>query len=165
MPKALAKRLKKAESNRKVVESLTEFTAHLTRIRSDLKKMLHAPIFEVKGYFTAMLNHVPVYTKMSRQMSSTPIMDRQVSPALSDHESTHGDHGDDVISEGVRVTLVADIKYASGTLHKGDVGIVKSIDTFGNAAIDFEGAKGTRGVLKRDLSKLTTRKKGGSKSK
>jgi hypothetical protein len=147
MPKSLVKRLKNQENNKKVVDATEDFRFHLTRIRAELKNMAHAPIFEVKGFFTAMLNHVPMVMKlnaagMSKQMS------KQVSSAVSESSV----HATEALVEGNKVELLADVKYASGALHTGEQGEVKSIDAFGNVAIAFPG--GTRGVLKRDLKKL-----------
>jgi hypothetical protein len=144
MPKAMVKRLKVQENNNKLVEAMEEFRSQLTRIRAELRKMTHAPIFEVKGYFTAMLNHIPMVMKLS------PGMNKQISKQVSSAQEAPAE--EEAFVEGVKVELVADVKYASGALSKGEQGVLKSVDSFGNVAVAF--ASGTRGILKRDLKKL-----------
>jgi hypothetical protein len=145
MPKALIKRLKNQDNNKKLIDATEDFRFHLTRIRAELKNMAHAPIFEVKGFFTAMLNHVPLVMKLNAGMNKQ--ISKQVSSAPSDSSPA-----EEALVEGSKVELLEDVKYASGALTKGEKGEVKSIDTFGNVAIAFP--SGTRGVLKRDLKKL-----------
>jgi hypothetical protein len=144
MPKALLKRLKSQENNKKIVEVMEEFRSHLTRVRAELLKLVHAPIFEVKGYFTAMLNHVPMVMKLGAGMT------KQISKTSSAAGAAAAP--EEALAVGSKVGLLADVKYASGALTKGETGEVKSIDGFGNVAVAFP--SGTRGILKRDLNKL-----------
>jgi hypothetical protein len=148
MPKGLVKRLKISENNKKLVQTMEEFRGQLTRIRAELKKMMHAPIFEVKGYFTAMLNHIPMVVKLA----SNPEFAGSPPGSRSQSKATNGGGEEEALIEGQTVELLEDVKYASGALTKGQTGTVKSIDAFGNATIDFESS--TRGILKRDLKKL-----------
>jgi hypothetical protein len=153
MPRTLAKRWESLENNRNIVDNLADFRAHLAGMRQQLKTMSHSPIFELKGYLTAMLNHVRMAIKVNAT-PSTPSTESDLGSKPKERKLAPVARGGVGIVKGVKVRLLADVKYASGDLKKGTTGMVKAIDAFGTATIDFGIGMGTKGVLKKDLKML-----------
>lgn len=147
MPKIFKKKFKSAEKNRDVVSKMGGFFDQLHKMREQLRKMVDAPIMELKGYFTFQMNFTQVAETMAK-----PI-------ALPDDSEQKEKKS--VIKAGVKVQAAKTIRYASSVVSVKSKGRVVSMDAFGNAVIEWE-ELGIIDILKRDLKFLRVKVDSGS---
>eukprot|EP00747_Dinoflagellata_sp_TGD_P180679 gnl/TRDRNA2_/TRDRNA2_33544_c0_seq1.p1 gnl/TRDRNA2_/TRDRNA2_33544_c0~~gnl/TRDRNA2_/TRDRNA2_33544_c0_seq1.p1 ORF type:complete len:403 (-),score=103.17 gnl/TRDRNA2_/TRDRNA2_33544_c0_seq1:37-1245(-) len=175
MPKALQKRVMGPSKNQKLVEALEPFIHCLDNMRTEIAKSYYTPILELKAKYEKALNmleQLPMFGYSSIPESPKPVAvedapaDAKALPDVpkaaaatakpSQKDAPKTD--DNAITVGSTVIMTMAVKYASHKVPKDTVGKVISIDSFGNATIEWEGL-GKKGFLARDFAKLKLKSK------
>lgn len=146
MPKVLSRHIKDLRKTKKICELLANFISHLDAMRAEIKEKTSVPITELRGYYTAVMNQMellPVLTKLEEVKS--------VGNEAGAKATTQ------TLKAGMTVRVLEDIKYPSHKVKKDTIGKILSIDSFGNATIEWkddEFRDKVKGLLKRDFIKL-----------
>mmetsp|Transcript_132356 Transcript_132356/g.247419 ORF Transcript_132356/g.247419 Transcript_132356/m.247419 type:complete len:613 (-) Transcript_132356:258-2096(-) len=143
MPKPLLKAVKSQAKNESIVKALGPFMEALSRMRKEVRAMASLPMMELKGYFTACMNHLQMLPVMNKASPDKSLTEKVEAPVTQ------------LFKPGEVVEVTGPIKYPSFQLAKGNKGKISAMDSFGNIVVEWEDSKiGTKGVLKRDFNLL-----------
>merc|ERR550532_429226 len=113
-------------------------------------------MMELKGYFTASMNHLQILPLITQ---NGPRLEKPILALESGFSMEDWDDEILTFAAGKEIEVKETIKYPSFALAIGTQGVMKTMDSFGTIVVEWKDPKiGTKGILKRDMCKLQTKR-------